>query len=466
MFVCCLLAGTSVFADAAADADIAVLRTEIESLKADYLTRIGELEARLAAAEEGLRSASTAQPPVVESPQRPEPAASVTAGNAFNPRISLIVDAGYYHDDAGGSGQTLAASALQPSQPVPDEHHSQHADNRNGFSLRETELALSATVDPYFDAGAYLAFRPNGGVEIEEAWFLTRALPAGFKLKGGRFFSDFGYINRQHPHEWDFVDQNLAHLNLLGEHGLRDTGLQLSWLPDLPFYTLVGAELLQGEQERFGAFVGDAEQRSEFGLADRESGPRLWTAFVKVGPELGYDHALQLGASYAQNRQHQELAQFTAEVRGLEGDADLWGLEVVYRYDNPGRYGHRDLKLQAEYLKSGKSLRETAAGADRYDLTTDGYYLQGVYGIAPRWQLGLRYDVLGGANRVRGATRLDMGSSDRWAGVLTWKPSEFSLLRMQYARSDLLTELEEQQTVNAFWLQALLSLGSHGAHRF
>jgi hypothetical protein len=48
-------------------------------------------------------------------------------------------------------------------------------------------------------------------------------------MRGGKFLSGIGYLNSQHPHTWDFVDQNLAYGTLLGDHGLMDTGLQLGW---------------------------------------------------------------------------------------------------------------------------------------------------------------------------------------------------------------------------------------------
>ena len=163
-----------------------------------------------------------------------------------------------------------------------------------------------ATVDPYFDAVLYLAIDGDGNTELEEGYFQTRSLPYGLRVKGGKFLSDFGYINRQHPHQWDFVDQNLPYLNLLGDHGLQDTGLQLTWLPELPVYTLLGVEALQGNQEIFGATLGDAEQ-VELNLGDTDNGPRLWTAFAKLAPDLGPKHALQFGVSYAHASQHQEV---------------------------------------------------------------------------------------------------------------------------------------------------------------
>ena len=67
----------------------------------------------------------------------------------------------------------------------------------------------------------------------------------------------FGYLNKKHEHQWEFADQNLPYLNLLGDHGLQDTGIQITWLPEWPVYTLLGAEILQGDQERVGALVED-----------------------------------------------------------------------------------------------------------------------------------------------------------------------------------------------------------------
>lgn len=441
-----------------ADDEIQSIRAEIQALRSDYDARLTALEARLAAAERG-STGTTSSASAPSNQTASSSRGSVTAGNAFNPQISLILDGNFYHDSLDGDGSRLVGNAFQPSQPPETEHD--HGGLDNGFNFREAELAFSATVDPYFDAGAYFSFEESG-VEIEEAWFETRSLPHGLKLKGGKFLSDFGYINRQHPHQWDFADQNLAHLNLLGDHGLSDTGVQLTWLPDLPVYTFVGTEILQGNQERFGAFVEDADSRSELGLSDRKNGPRLITAFAKVGPDLGYDHALQIGASFAHHQQHQDA------VLAAEGDADLWGFDLVYKYDNPAPWGHRDLKLQTEYLHTARNLITMSgddAGAKR-DITTDGFYVQGVYGIVPRWQLGLRYDVLGPTNRISGDPRLSFDESDRWTVALTWLPTEFSLFRLQYARNDILAAPDLREQFDAFWLQFLLSLGTHGAHRF
>ena len=72
-------------------------------------------------------------------------------------------------------------------------------------------------------------------VEIEEAWIETLALPGGISLRMGRFFSDIGYLNSKHSHNWDFADQALVYQALLGNHYLDD-GVQLRWLAPTDFF--------------------------------------------------------------------------------------------------------------------------------------------------------------------------------------------------------------------------------------
>ncbi len=98
--------------------------------------------------------------------------------------------------------------------------------------------------------------------------------------------------------------------------------------------------------------------------------------------------------------------------------------------------------------------------------TTDGLYAQATYGFLPKWKAGLRYDVLGLTNEVSGGRSASFGSSDRWTADITWNLSEFSQLRAQYAYNDILVAEDERERFNAFYLQFLVSLGSHGAHEF
>jgi len=214
-------------------------------------------------------------------------------------------------------------------------------------------------------------------------------------------------------------------------------------------------------------------QEEDFGLSGKEAGPRLTTVFVKLAPDLGYDHAVQFGGWGAWASQQQEVHEEPV-IHALEGDAWMWGLDAVYKYSAGRSHGHGDVKLQAEYLRQGKDLAVTyhkdnpaIVGADR-DFSEDGFYVQGWYGFAPRWRLGLRYDKVGLINEVTsgGATLKEWDSSDRWTAALTWAPTEFSQLRLQYARADLSVDDGKREAFNSLYLQWMMSLGTHGAHKF
>ena len=84
------------------------------------------------------------------------------------------------------------------------------------FVFQEVEMGLQAVVDPYFRADVFVSFTPDG-VDVEEAYATTLALPASLQLRAGKFFTPFGRMNQQHPHVWEFVDPPLARGRLLAQ---------------------------------------------------------------------------------------------------------------------------------------------------------------------------------------------------------------------------------------------------------
>jgi len=468
--------GVLTVSSAAAGDDLQALRAEIEQMKKAYEERIAALEKRLKEAESKAASAPAA------------PSGQVGAGSAFNPQISLTLDGVYFRDNKKGSSGELYEHVDGINHSYDHEGHS-HGALERGFNLRKTELTFSATVSPHFDATAMLTVSEHGDVELEEAYFDTRSLPYGLKIRGGKFLSGIGYLNAQHPHQWDFVDQNLAYRTLLGEHGLADTGLRFSWLPKTgSWYTQLGLELLQGNEQTF-ATSGEATPTgradgaplattSAGQLSAKKAGPRLTTLFAKFAPDLGNNHALQFGGWFARSSQHQEVHDHTAEdpttfVHGLEGKGKAWGLDAVYKYD-AGRYGGQgNFKLVGEYLHLNKDLKiafheRGALVGQKRDFTQDGLVVQGTYGFLPHWQVGVRYDATGlTKNEVEGPTGTlrKWKKSDRWTFALTRQFDHFSLLRLQASRAKLWVEGEKEE-VNQIFVQYQHSLGAHGAHSF
>jgi hypothetical protein len=61
----------------------------------------------------------------------------------------------------------------------------------SAFAVQELELSFAADVDPYFRMRTFLTMPSDGGIEIEESFLETTALPRGLGLKVGAFRSSF-----------------------------------------------------------------------------------------------------------------------------------------------------------------------------------------------------------------------------------------------------------------------------------
>jgi len=395
--------------------------------------------------------------------------AQVSSGQSFNPAISIIPDIAYYNDDVAGNAFEMVerVDAFGGGSTEADPGGHGHLALERGFNLRETELAFSGAVDPYFDVFATLAVTEDG-LEAEEVYVQTRRFVPGVQLRVGQFFSGVGHINKQHPHQWDFVDQALP-LQAMFDGTLVGTGLQATWLPNLPFYTLLGVEALQGDNARLSFNAADAHPD----LFEETPGPRLFTGFVKVSPDFGYGHALQGGMSFGRSRSHQEVVTGAdgGPRGGREGDTWFVGTDWVWRYDSSRALGRGDLTVQGEYLYRKKDLATTrglgaiVAGTPVVS-AQDGLYAQAVYGIASRWTLAGRVDAVGLTNRVdTGGAAEQYGRSHRYTATLTFNPTEFSRLRLQYERGRVWNS-GMRLPVQQLFVQVQMSLGVHGAHRF
>ena len=70
-----------------------------------------------------------------------------------------------------------------------------------GISLGESEVSFAANIDDKFYGQLTLSYEDQGDsahTSIEEAYIDTTALPAGFTLRAGRFFSGDRKARRGH----------------------------------------------------------------------------------------------------------------------------------------------------------------------------------------------------------------------------------------------------------------------------
>ena len=102
-------------------------------------------------------------------------------------------------------------------------------------------------------------------------------------------------------------------------------------------------------------------------------------------------------------------------------------------------------------------------GAPSREILTDsGVFTQALWGFKPGWVAGMRLEYADANGRNPSDPLRD--NRKRLAANVTWHPTEFSKLRLQYNR-DWAEHLVED-TADSLWFQMEFSLGSHMAHKF
>ncbi|TAN37615.1 MAG: hypothetical protein EPN23_05045 [Verrucomicrobia bacterium] len=418
-----------------------------ENLPADNtlsnaLKEISELKLRTDALEKQVREQSATAPaaPVISS------------GRAYmNAGFDVLLNAGW--------STTPDVSSIQPGD---------HDPSQRGFSIRNAELSLDGAVDPFFKAFANIVFKTapdeSTALELEEAYAQSTALPGDFQLKAGRYFTEFGRQNNQHPHAWDFVDQPLVLNRMFGSDGLRQNGARLSWLAPTPFYAeaLLGVYNGQGGDAFSFRNLGDADTngvtrlyghattaRDLRGLGDLLYVPRLTSAF-----DLTDEQTLMLGASAA----------LGPNDTGPHARTQVYGLDAFWKWKpaNAGD-GWPFVKVQTEVLwRNFDAAADPGAGLPEEHLRDWGLYSQVLWGFVRGWVAGLRGDYVTGNSGASTEGNTPHDEAERISPNVTYYFSEFAKLRLQYNYTHFAVSSDEQ----AVWAQLEFMIGAHAAHKF
>jgi hypothetical protein len=392
-------------ADQAVRQEIAQLRADFEALRKQYEDRLSALEARLADVREPSAPAPAAPPATATDttaaaqPAQPSGAAAASS-KVFNPDISVL-------------GNFVGAAGKNPLSEQPS------------LSLTEVETAFQAVVDPYARADFFLAAGPEG-LEVEEGYVTFTALPAGLLMKAGKMREQFGKVNVMHTHILPWVDRPLVLRNLLGgDEGIADSGISVSKLiPNgFMFIDAIG-EVYVGDTD---VFRGEA--RSDLSYLGRVRGYR----------DLSEGTNLDLGTSYA----------FGPSALVPDFNARRIGMDATLRYRPLRRAIYRQFVGRTEIVWSRQAL------PDRTRQNASGFYASADYQFARRWFVGVRADRSGRA--------LESDQHDSGGAIhLTFRPTEFSLIRGQYRR----TNYADATDANEFLFQINFAVGAHGAHPF
>jgi len=432
--------------------DIAQLRAEVAAMRAEYEARIALLEKRLDEAEqeaqvarETAESVASRQAQAAVEPASAPPQAGGSSDNAFNPALGVIFQgqAWSYQNDPEDyfiPGFPLGGEA----GPLPE-----------GLALGETEINISATVDDKFTAWLTVPVAiedGEAGIEIEEAWVETLALPAGLSLRMGRHYADIGYLNQKHAHSWDFADQPLPYKAFLGgQYG--DDGVVLRWLAPTELFLQ-----LSGEVNRGSNYPAGGASNSGFGS---------YALHALIGGDVGYSNSWQAGVSWLHADADQRASGSEDDPFYFDGRSQLMMAEFVWKWAPNGNNRQQNFKFVAEYMwRNEDGVYSMPDGRNLpYDTDQQGWYLQAILQPFPRWRVGLRWDQLSSddpGESFENTALMPLADDPRRYSIMAdWSNSEFSRLRLQYTLDK--AGLEDD---NQWGVQYTFSIGAHGAHSF
>ncbi len=390
----------------------------------------------------------------------------------FVPDIAFILDvSGVERNIADQKYYSLTIPGF--SYPFLNQPSSSGLNAHRGMNFNYGELSLYSVVDPYFDLFAVIGLAPESA-GLEEAYFTTRKLPYGFKIKAGKFLASFGRVNEQHEHFWDFANRPLIATALFGEDGLNEIGAQVTWVAPTLFYLMFGAEVLNGENEQSFGTTGFNDPRSSVAI-DAVQGPNLYIGFIRSSFDIE-EASILFGISNAMGttRTDQGFSSSGGTGEAVDANTDIVGGDLTIKYSLDAI---RFVSLQGEYMyrvmKGTEYTHDSSNAVSSLSLDKhhSGFYVQVAAKLDQLWEIGVRYDLLMQNDVSLSGVDQHMPSNlPRYSAMIEYNPTEFSRLRLQFDRDESRYVQASggwsRQPYTQIILQANLTIGAHGAHAF
>ena len=324
-----------------------------------------------------------------------------------------------------------------------------------GLQLGHSDLTAHGPPGAHLAGGVVARVAPQGG-KLEkgfgEVWLEPPSLPAGLQLRAGRFPSQVGYLNTQHPHADDFTDRPLLYRAFFGGHW-NDEGLRLSWTAPTSLYWTVGVEAFRGRK-----------LVTETANTPGHIGAITWA--TKLGGDLNRSHSWQLGLSHINNRREaavEDEAEHAEEGHDHSHSAQLsgrktWMIDATWKWAPNGNNRDQQVRLGFEAARI-TGLNRFASGRDRHEANA----LSAVWRFHPSWEVGARSDWLRG--RMPHGEHFHNLLLREHSLMVAWKPSHQQTLRLQWTgqRDAVGVDAPARRSLQ---LQYILAFGAHGAHAF
>ena len=362
-------------------------------------------------------------------------------------------------------GRQRSLQALNPEISVNADifgHVNKDDVSENNFFAREFEVSIISNLDPFSRAKVFLSHHgagaeiapfeegedahaheeeAGGGFAVEEGYVEWVGLPGGLGLKLGKFFQQFGQLNRWHGHALPFQTRSFPHLAFIGEESLAQSGVSVHWLA--PFGGRGGTYETTVEVTR-------SDNETLFGEAGDLSVLGHLNGFWNLSASTDFD----LGLSW---------------IRGTymddhnAGDRDLYGAEMAFTWRPPGQSRYRGFTLRGGVMAlngliSGEEHEHEDDEPESEDEVSalvneraTGWWGAGELRLSQSWLVGGRFD------RVE---HPEDTSETAWvmSPTLTWWQSEFVRLRLEY---DLLGRSFSPTNEGRLFIQVTMAMGPH-----
>jgi hypothetical protein len=353
-----------------------------------------------------------------------------------------------------------------------------HDPRKRGFTVQNVELSLMGAVDPYLNGESHIIFflDPLSGeteLELEEIFLTTQALPYGLELEAGHFFTEFGRLNPRHPHQWHWQDQPVINTRLFGPDGMRGPGFRLGWLTPLPWFSELHVGVQNANGETMASFLSSDEFFEERPIGGRPFVERrvkslkdlVYLARLDNSWDLTDEVTAKLGLS----------GLYGPNATGPQADTRIYGADLLVKWRPAmNERGWPFLVWESEVMKRDYEASAFLDDSDPADviglpattLRDWGLYTQLLYGFHPGWAAGVRYEYATGSGRSVEGREVDPFRDDRQrlSPLLSWQPTEFSRLRLQY-NLDRADHLENDEA-HSVWLGVEFMYGAHPAHTY
>ena len=377
----------------------------------DQDDRIKDLERRLAEAEKRQSQTTSANPFTV-----------------MNPRMTVSGDFLWRVDDR---------KVYTNNDPINGERID------NTINMREVELDLRASVDPFVDAVAVISVGSEVpgtfNVDVEEFYALVKSLPLPFwenpplgtQIKIGRFRTEFGLNNKSHTHDLPQSDRPLVIQEFLGQDGQNANGVSTtSFLPSPGDTALqLTLQMLQGGSAPISQ---DGNHYSYLGNLN-------W--FVPLADE----HSLNASA----------IAYYGVNTPPEHHQDVVESLDVLYKW-KPLRQGEYESFLLGGQLFHGRHEFTNSLGVGQRTFPF-GWTVFAQYQVSSRLYAGLRYDQ---TDVLTDDTQLRRKISP----YLTWYTTEFFRARFTYEHT--WSDLAVENRLNSFFVELVVVLGAHPPEPF